>query len=289
MKPLLAYTIENVAKLKFPLAVSPKLDGIRCIIMGGVALSRTLKPIPNEHVQSLFGRPELNGLDGELIVGSPTDKDCYRNTNSGVMSKDGVPDVTFHVFDHFEDTSAPFSGRFVFAKRVADCYPFMPINMVKHNIVSSVDGLLEYEQQQLELGYEGVMCRSIEGRYKMGRSTEKEGILGKLKRFVDSDFKVVGFQERMHNANEAVINELGYTERSSHKENKIGRGDLGALTLEMENGDTFSCGSGFNDAERAELWAVRDTLIGKVVKVKHFDYGTKDVVRFPTFLGFRED
>ena len=72
-KPLLAHTIEDTSAVKFPCIVSPKLDGIRCIIIDGVAMSRSLKPIRNEYVQKCIGNREYNGLDGELIVGDGLD------------------------------------------------------------------------------------------------------------------------------------------------------------------------------------------------------------------------
>ena len=45
---------------------------------------------------------------------------------------------------------------------------------------------------------------------------------------------------------------FGPTERSSHKENKSGRGDLGALILTTEDGLEFNCGTGFDDATDAK-------------------------------------
>ena len=101
-KPLLSATIEDTSKLKYPCFVSVKLDGIRCLVIDGVAVSRNLKPIRNKHVQACIGKTEYNGLDGELIVGDPFAKDCYRVTNSGVMSEDGEPDFSFYVFDAFD-------------------------------------------------------------------------------------------------------------------------------------------------------------------------------------------
>lgn len=134
------------------------------------------------------------------------------------------------------------------------------------------------------------MLRRADAHYKFGRSTHKEFILMKLKRFMDTEYKVVGFQERMKNNNEATINELGYTERSTHKDNLVGRGDLGALVLELdEGGPTFTCGTGFDDATRVEIWNNRDKYIGKFAKVKSFLIGVKDLPRFPVFLGFRDN
>ena len=134
------------------------------------------------------------------------------------------------------------------------------------------------------------MVRSLGGTYKFGRSTLKDGILGKLKRFSDADYEVVGYQERMRNDNAAIKNALGHTERSSHKENKCGRGDLGALVLRTAEGLEFTCGTGFNDADRAALWEIRDTsLIGRWAKVKSFLIGVKDLPRFPVFISFRHE
>lgn len=67
-------------KLRFPLLASPKLDGVRAIIINGVVMSRSLKPIPNKHIQTLFADCEY--LDGELIVGDPTSKTVYKDTVS---------------------------------------------------------------------------------------------------------------------------------------------------------------------------------------------------------------
>lgn len=281
IKPLLAFTVDNTATLQYPLLASVKLDGIRCLVIDGVVLSRSLKPIRNVHVQKLFGRPEFEGLDGELIVGPPNAHDVYRVTNSGVMSEDGEPDVHFYIFDSVLNTDDPYNVR----------YRKIPTNLpnstrLEQHVITCEQVLLDFEQGILDQGYEGVMIRSIEGRYKGGRSTARDGILGKLKRFIDEEFEIVDFQERMHNANEATINALGRTERSSHKENMIGRGDLGALVLKV--GDTtFTCGSGFNDAQRVEIFNNKEKYRGAFAKIKHFAIGAKDLPRFPVFLDIR--
>ena len=70
-KPLLASPVEWKHLDYSNLWVSPKLDGIRAIIRDGVVMSRSLKPIPNKHVQRILGNsPGIEGYDGELIVGT---------------------------------------------------------------------------------------------------------------------------------------------------------------------------------------------------------------------------
>jgi DNA ligase-1 len=279
-KPLLAHTIENTGAISYPCLASVKLDGIRCIVVDGVAMSRSMKPIRNKYVQACIGKPEYNNLDGELVVGGIYAKDCYRNTNSGVMSEDGEPEFTFHVFDRVDMPTFPFLTRYTQIPSLRF------VQIVPHWEIETEYALLDLEQEYLEKGAEGIMVRSITGQYKQGRSTVKAGILGKLKRFVDDDFVVIGFEERLHNGNIATINALGRTERSSHQENKTGRGDLGAIICQGE-GFTFNCGSGFNDEQRAEIWENREDYLGRVAKIKHFEIGVKTSLRFPTFLGWR--
>ena len=286
-KPLLSATIEDTASIPYPVLCSAKLDGIRCLIIDGVVMSRSLKPIRNKHVQALFGKHQYNGLDGELIVGPANAPNVYRVTNSGVMAEDGEPEVRFFVFDRWDMSDTPFSGRVATLQRIVEDDPNLVL--LDQMQVNNEAELLGIEHAILAAGFEGVMCRKADGKYKNGRSTLKEFALGKLKRFSDAEYRVVGFEERTRNENEAVRNNLGYTERSSHKENKVGRGDLGALVLETEEGQRFNCGTGFTDALRAEIWARRDLYLGKFAKVKSFLIGVKDLPRFPVFLGWRDE
>ncbi len=277
-RPMLA-TDADMGLLKFPLLASAKLDGVRAVVRGGVVYSRSNKPIPNQYVQKMFSCYEH--YDGELIVGDPRSKSCYRDTVSGVMSVAGEPDVRLYAFDHVETPHEAYSSRE--ARILAD-------KVVVHHdqaIISNLADLLVYEDVCLNEGYEGLILRDPYAPYKFGRSTVREGYLLKLKRFADAEAVVTGFEERMHNSNEKTTNELGMSSRSSHKENKHGRGDLGALIAEFE-GLEFRIGTGFTDAERAEIWDNRLQHLGQIAKFKHFTVGAKDAPRHPVFLGWRD-
>lgn len=279
-RPMLA-SDADLDKLRFPLLASAKLDGIRAVVKNGVVLSRSLKPIPNDYVQSLFWKQEY--CDGELIVGDPTSKTCYRDTVSGVMSKEGTPDVHFHVFDHFEHPSSPYMDRMKRLKGVID----KRVVLHAQHVVTCLDTLLKLEEKMLNLGYEGLILRSQHGHYKFGRSTSNEQLLLKMKRMKSDEAEIIGFTERQHNGNEATINELGRTKRSSHKENLVGRDDLGALIVRF--GDIeFNIGTGFTDDERNEIWANRNKYLGKIVKFKYFPIGMKDAPRHPVYEGVRD-
>lgn len=281
-KPMLASPF-NEALLKFPVLASPKLDGVRAIVRGGVVLSRKLEPIPNKWVQQRFSH--LEHLDGELIVGKPYHPDVLRTTISGVMSIEGDPDVSFHVFDHTASPLTPYSQRhheLLLVKK-----PTADVVVVKQTRLLDADELRDYEADVLDQGYEGVMLRHPDAPYKFGRSTAREGYLLKVKRFHDDEFEIVGFEEEMFNANEATTSKLGHTKRSSHKANKVPKGRLGALVLKYGN-TTFNCGTGFNDAERENIWAERERYLGQFAKIKYFAHGIKDVPKLPSFLGIRD-
>lgn len=280
-KPMLAAEAD-LDKLLFPVLVSAKLDGVRAIVRDGVVYSRSNKPIPNKYVQEMYGH--LNYYDGELIVGPPTAKDVYRCTVSAVMSKvdESGGDARFYAFDHIKNPRWPYLQRFD-ELTGGDAY------LHKNFHVFNLDELLKIEESMLEEGYEGLILRDSIAPYKNGRSTVREGYLLKLKRFVDGEFKVIGFEERMHNANEVQTNELGRTARSSHQENKHGRGDLGALILSHPGGFEFNCGTGFTDGERARIWNNRKDYLGLMAKVKYFPIGIKEKPRHPVWLGFRDE
>lgn len=290
MKPLLAATVKDVDSLNYPVYASPKLDGVRCLIKDGQAVSRSLKPIPNEYIQSMLSHPGLEGLDGELIVGSPTDPQCFSNTQSAVMTKAGQPDFTYHVFDMHHHPDVPFHQRLFSAQScLIENKHFEFLRSVIHYDITNATDLLTLENQLLGTGYEGVMIRDIHGVYKYGRSTLKQGTLLKLKRFVDSEAQVVGYEELMHNNNAAKVDELGHTERSSHKAGMVAADTLGALVVQdLTSGIQFNIGTGFTQEARDTIWAGRDDLIGKIVKYKSFAVGVKEAPRFPVFLGFRD-
>lgn len=71
-KPMLASKCENPHLLPFPVLATPKLDGIRCLKIGGKALTRSLKPISNRFVREWIEDNLPDGVDGELMLRNDT-------------------------------------------------------------------------------------------------------------------------------------------------------------------------------------------------------------------------
>lgn len=289
IRPMLAAKFQESA-IRFPVLASPKYDGVRAIIINSQVRSRSMKLIPNQHVQALFGRPEFNNFDGELIVGSPTDPHCYTKTTSGVMSIQGQPQVAFWVFDCLPSHSAPQQG---FHERIINLQTYQndiqdsPITLVPHTLLYTWKDLYDFETAQLAAGYEGIILRSPYGAYKQGRSTVREGGMIKLKRFLDAEAVIVGSVELLHNDNPATLDERGYTKRSKQQNGLVPTGLLGALVVKTPQGQQFEIGTGFTTTERQLLWARREQLPGQIVKYKYFPYGQKDKPRQPVYVGFR--
>ena len=287
VKPLLSCEVP-MEDIQLPVFISNKLDGIRCLVIDSVVYSRSLKPIRNKHVQQLFGKPEYNGMDGELVVGDIYAKDVFQKTTSGVMSAEGNPDVTFYVFDVWDRPDEDFTARrFILHNKLKSISPESKVVALEQNYVQTLYELQQYLEGERDKGGEGLICRNPAGKYKYGRSTPKEQLSVKLKFFETGEFEVIGFEERMHNANEATTNELGYTERSSCKENLIPMNTLGSLVLKY--GDTeYRCGTGFSDAQRKEIWDNKESYLGKLASIRYMSVGSKDLPRVPSWQGWRD-
>lgn len=296
-KPMLAANAPT--KIVFPMVAFPKIDGIRCVVMGGKPVSRSLKNIRNnfvrEYLENIFEQfPEFI-IDGELTVGPPNNKNVMQETSSGVMSENGTPDFNFWVFDCIENgnNEKPFSERYSQCEDICT-----NINGVversraihlKGRIVSNQEELDEYENSMIEFGFEGVILRHCDAPYKYGRSTTKEGSMLKIKRFSDGEAIITGFEELLVNNNEATTNELGHTERTSHAENKTPGGTLGALIVEdCKTGIEFNIGTGMTDGLRESIWCNKAQWRGVIVKYKHFEAGSKIKPRHPVYMGVRD-
>lgn len=291
-KPLLAASIDEESdwsKLRWPLIASPKVDGIRVICHPTLGpVTRSLKPLPNEHTRRILSAPPLIGLDGEIVVGPITDKEVFQRTTSGVMSHGGQPVFTYHVFDLLADDSILYHERLErLESSLRDCTGI--IRLHEYKWVHSREEAEEYERTQLERGFEGIMLRRHDSLYKFGRSTLREGHLVKLKRFKDAEAVIIGFEALERNQNPQTRNLLGYAERSSHQAGKVADDLLGALQVQHPTLGIFYIGSGFDVALREKIWQAKEAYLGKTVTFKYQEVGVKDAPRFPIFKGFRED
>lgn len=280
-RPMLAGTCRDRAALRYPVWATPKLDGIRCVIRNGEALTRSLKPVPNRFIAAkLRGLPDF---DGELTCG-----DNFQQSTSAIMSEDGEPDFTYTIFDIVRPTLG-YLDRMALLRHAHKAFADNHLSWLLPVQCADANGLDVVVENHLAAGYEGTMLRSGDGPYKYGRSTEKEGYLLKLKPMEDAEATITGFEEQEHNTNTATRNALGRLERTSHKAGKVGKDTLGLLVVTNKQFGEFRVGTGFDDALRAKIWADRGSYVGRTIKFRYQNFGIKDKPRIPVFLGFRDD
>ena len=286
----------EIGHLANPMFASYKMDGIRAFVENGVVLSRTRKPIPSAFVQRTFGA--LEGCDGELTCGSPCGPTLYQDTYSAVMTHASSVPVEFRVFDLW-NVLEDYDQRYQILSDIVEDET-EHVQLVDQIRCSTPLDIEKAENEALALGYEGLILRRLTGPYKFGRSTWKEGYLLKLKRFQDAEARIVGFEELMHNANEAGTDERGYTKRTSHKANLVGMDTLGALVCEGINGPFKGVGfkigtfKNYSKDQLRVLWLIREQLKGQLVRYSYQQCGTKDAPRHPridqekVMMGFRD-
>ena len=301
MKPMLARDwIES--KVKFPCIIQPKIDGVRALCIDGKLVGRSLKPFANKYVTHLLSRPEFNGFDGEITVGTPdnrTSETLCRDTTSALNRIDGEPIVTWTIFD--TQSNKKYSDRMkdILINQVGtQAY----IRVIGGSHVRNMQELLAYESQCLDMGYEGVILRDPDGLYKEGRSDSKMQCW-RIKRFIEEEILVTSILEGSKNNNEKKVNELGRTERSSHQENMQPNGEVGTIigtllkdvvhpvtgNILFKEGLEVQVSPGEMTQDECKFyWNNQDQIIGKVIKFKTFPQGVKDKPRFPTFVCFRD-
>lgn len=294
-------TTEDLPLIKFPCYVQPKYDGIRCVIWKGRALSYTLKPIKNDYIRTTLER-ELGKwgqlIDGELMLESNA---TFQDIQSAVMTKKGEPKFRYVVFDTWQGVDplkrtfeARFAHEWALTKYHAERELSMPWLQFSYSVhTTNLSSLLVHEQFYLNNNYEGMIIRSPDAPYKFGRSTLNEGYLLALKRFVDAECKIIGFEPFEQNTNEPELDHHGHQKRSSAKDGKVKLPLLGAFIVEGINGAfegvQFNVGSGFTYDQRRLYWQQRPQLLNKVGTYKYFTTGVKDKPRQPIWKGFRNE
>lgn len=195
--PMTARVYQDHKKhIKFPCAVQPKLDGIRCTVKNGKLFTRSRKSITSvPHIEKFIHDNSLMGwlLDGELY--NHDYKDDFEKITHLVKRPDpakGHEKVQYHVYDLNFDY--PFETRL---REMDEWAPFLeedkncPIKMVETRIAKDEAELSKIYEDFMEQGYEGAMVRNLNSPYENKKSKH----LQKYKEFMDDEFKIIGAEE----------------------------------------------------------------------------------------------
>lgn len=271
ISPMLAHPFDKFPhKVAYPAFIQPKLDGHRCIaiVQDGKATlwSRTRKPITGvpHIIAELEGRfpGETLVLDGELYNHDYREK--FEELTSFIRQqtpKPGYEVVQYWVYDIVSDKPQESRLR-ALGFMAEDAFITPSIIRVPTETVADQDELTSVFGAYLDSGFEGMMVRNAQARYKNSRSHD----LLKVKVMQDAEFELVRIEE--------------------------GRGKMtgkAIFTCITEDGKEFRCKLVGSLDSLTQYVQEPDKWIGKLVTVKFQNLSADGIPRFPVALRFRED
>lgn len=291
IKPHLACDAD-LSKLIFPLMGFPKVDGVRGLHIIGSMTGRSLKPHGNKYVTEKYSQSRCTGFDGEFTFGDIRGDSLCRDTTSVMSRIEGTPAVWWNLFDYLREDLQDktyftrYKELIAMSVKHQTWFEEEHIRVIPYVMLLSIADVEAYYQKCIEDGYEGVILRDPLGLHKSGRATAKVGAYLRMKPQSDKEAVVLHLVEAQENQNEAKVNELGRTERSSHKENKVGKGMVGMLVCrDVTTGMEIDVGAGkMTHEERTHYWNNPNEMVGQLVKYRSMDAGVKDKPRFARYI-----
>lgn len=270
--------------------VEPKLDGIRCLTVVDfesrtvVQYTRNGKELVNfPHIVKAF-EDNLDNFARSYVFDGEVVSKSFQTLMTQVHRKSDVhaEDAKLMLFDvvplvEFKRGESVMGQRrrsaFLrenFSKIFADSGCIEIIAQREFDLDVFVDEMAfrDYNKEMVEAGYEGIMIKSVDGKWQGKRSTDWL----KQKPFIEVSLEIADVEEG--------------TGRN------VGR--LGAIICRgTDDGREIlvNVGSGFTDRDRRDFWDTRDTLRGQIVEVRA-DAVTQNQdgtfsLRFPRFMRFR--
>lgn len=241
MRPMLAFRwADRKYRVTYPCYVQPKLDGVRALYHAGNFQSRDEHlwnpPVVSHLVNRLYDLPPNIVLDGEMYLHTAS-----RQEINGAISVNRIEPnskthlIQYHVFDLL-NLDFP-TDTFILRNTMLSSLPIwcQEIQRVETVLINTPYEAEHHYLRYKQLHYEGAMYRCPTAPYGLSAScSNKENrweYILKRKGFQDKWFPVIGF------------------ERGTGKYVDM----VGALVLELEDGRTFSVGSGITDSERVSF------------------------------------
>jgi DNA ligase-1 len=256
--PMLATPYKS--KMKFPLFVQPKLDGLRCIVYKDSQIrfqSRTASLFTalthlEKQFQPFFEKYPDVILDGELY----TDKIPFEQLAGLIKRKtaaEGIEAVEYHVYDVV--MNKPFAERYAILSSLE-----LP-DMVKlvFTTVAKLPSDIHYYFSEFS-DYEGIMMRDPNAVYQHKRTLA----LQKYKEFQEAEFPIIGFSEG------------------------TGR-DANTVIWICQATEPFSVRPKGTYEYRHQLFIDAKKYVGKLLTVIYQELTDKGIPRFPVGKAIRED
>lgn len=296
---------------KFPLWGFWKIDGVRAAHVRGF-VGRSMDPFKNTALNERFASKVYEGFDGELTIdgrltaeGLP-EGETLCGLTTGLVNRAKIkkgeaalPDnAVWNLFDYLHPSAVhhSYEVRYSVLEMLLEQKKPANVRLLPYTIINNaeealafIDACLDGTAPGLPGPCEGAVFRDPKALHKSGRPGKRDNDFWRFKPESDKDAICTGFEEALTNNNEAKTNSLGRTERSNHKENKVGNGMVGTvLGVDVLTGKPIRVGPGkMPHAFRVAAFNDPTLLVGHPFKYASLDTGVKDAPRQGRFVSLR--
>lgn len=268
---MLCYDYDERRLLRWPTPwlVQPKLEGDRCravrhndewILYSSTGLVRTSVPHINSCLNERLASTNYLELDGELYTHGMPHEMIRSIVSRTINLHEAYHTIQYHIFDIIDERPQ--------INRREDLHNLWwkifkdgdAVEVVPTALCSDLEAVHRAYEHFLNQGYEGIIVRNPQGRYKRSRSTD----VMKLKPRNELTAVVVGMVE----------------EKTIDGTPKQRMGALVCRHPEVTN--DFEVGTGFTHEERLRFWEHPEEIIGQLVEVYYQSF-TAESVKMTSF------
>lgn len=251
--------------------VEPKIDGMRALWIDGEICSREGSPIYGvEHIARKLRAIEHEAcvqmfFDGEFQVGGAFGPTISHFQSAGIEGPDAG---TLFLFDAVpmrvwrgDDPCEALEVRRGKLDRMAAPHVGPELQVLPWAFMTDAGEIQEKARELIGAGGEGILVKHALSTYRRTGSAAWQ----RIRKTLTLDVPVVAVTP--HRVNEGL---------------------LGALVVDLE-GVRVKVPGGYSDAERRELWAMRDRLPGAIVEVQAMERTARGSLRQCVFVRMRPD
>jgi len=275
-QPMLAHKwVEHKEKVDWSKGayISPKLDGVRCVLTKDGAFSRNGKrfisfPHISRELKKMFADDPNLVLDGEIYthkLNQNFDKiiSLARKTKPTTDDVKEAEALQYWIFD-CPTLPGGFHDRYTALKKmILANYRDNPwIRVCIHTLIKNEADIEPALQDWLTHGFEGLMLNTYDGQYEKKRSY----YLLKYKQFFDEDYEIVDIEEGVGNRSKM----------------------MGAVILRDKNDKVFKANARGDQAYYTKLLREKEDLKGLTATVKYQNLTPDGVPRFGVVVAIRD-